>query len=58
MMQIKGTHLQIPVRILHLFQGKFKQSTVIRLKFYSTLFFQNLLIPLARNSLDVSLLFA
>ena len=44
MMKIKGTHLQIPIGIPNLFQGKLKQTTVICLKLYSSFFFQNLLI--------------
>ena len=44
MMEIKGTNLQVPVRLPNLFQRKFKQSPVIRLKFHNAIFFQNLLI--------------
>lgn len=57
MMKIKGTHLQIPIGIPNLFQGKLKQTTVICLKLYSSFFFK-IFSYLARNSLDVSLLFA
>lgn len=57
MMKIKGTHLQIPIGIPNLFQGKLKQTTVICLKLYNSFFFK-IFSYLARNSLDVSLLFA